>query len=123
VRVRRVAVAFAAALVAVGITTGAIASTRAVPKLQGTIGPGFTISLKDAHGKKVATLKHGQYTFVVRDEANIHNFTLNGPGIRNKTITGTSFVGTKTVTLPLKKGTYTFYCTVHPTITGTLKAA
>jgi hypothetical protein len=39
-----------------------------VPKLQGTIGPGFTISLKDAHGKKVATLKSGKCTFVVRPE-------------------------------------------------------
>jgi plastocyanin len=34
---------------------------------------------------------------------------------------GTSFVGTKTVTLTLKHGTYTFYCTVHPTITGKFK--
>jgi plastocyanin len=25
------------------------------------------------------------------------------------------------VTLTLKKGKYTFYCTVHPTITGTFK--
>jgi plastocyanin len=123
VRFRLVALAFAAALMVVGITTGATASTMAVPKLHGTIGPGFTISLKDAHGKKVTTLKAGKYTFVVRDEATIHNFTLNGPGIKNKTITDTSFVGTKTVTLTLKHGTYTFYCTVHPTITATFKVA
>jgi hypothetical protein len=108
---------------AVGITTGATATTVAVPKLNGTIGPGFTISLKDAHGKNVAKLKHGKYTFVVRDEASIHNFTLNGPGIKNKTITDTSFVGTKTVAVTLNNGTYRFYCTVHPTITGTFKAA
>ena len=116
-----VVLASAAALVAVGIATGASATTGAVPKLQGTIGPGYTISLKDAHGKKVKTLKHGKYTFVVRDKASIHNFTLNGPGIKNKTITGTSFVGTKTVTLTLKKGAYRLYCTVHPTVTGTFK--
>jgi plastocyanin len=119
VRFRLVALASAAMLVAVGIATGA--TTLAVPKLQGTIGPGFTISLKNAHGKKVTTLKHGKYTFIVGDKSSIHNFTLNGPGTKNKTITGTSFVGTKTLTLTLKKGMYTFYCTVHPTITGTFK--
>jgi hypothetical protein len=123
VRFRRVAFAFAAALMAVGITRGATATTMAVPMLHGTIGPGFMISLKDVHGKKVATLKPGKYTFVVRDASNIHNFTLNGPGIKNKTITDTGFVGTKTVTLTLKHGTYTFYCTVHPTIIGTFKVA
>ena len=118
-RFRLVALALAATLVSVGIATGA--TTLAVPKLHGTIGPAFTISLKNAHGKKVTTLKHGKYTFIVGDKSSIHNFTLNGPGTKNKTITGTSFVGTKTVTLTLKKGMYTFYCTVHPTITGTFK--
>ena len=114
-RFRLLAVASAAALVAVGIATGATATTTAVPKLRGTIGPGFTISLKNAAGKRV------KYTFIVRDKAGIHNFTLKGPGVRNKMITGTGFVGTKTVTLRLKAGKYRFYCTVHPTITGTFK--
>ena len=120
-RFRLVALASAAALVAVSIVTAATATTMVVPKLHGTIGPGFTISLKNARGKKVTTLKHGKYTFIVGDKSSIHNFTLTGPGTKNKMITGTSFVGTKTVTLTLKKGTYTFYCTVHPTITGTFK--
>ena len=120
-RFRLVALASAAALVAVSIVTAATATTMVVPKLRGTIGPGFTISLKNAQGKKVATVKHGKYTFIVGDKSSIHNFTLNGPGTKNRMITGTSFVGTKTVTLTLKKGKYTFYCTVHPTITGTFK--
>jgi plastocyanin len=118
-RFHLVALVSAATLVAVGVATGA--SMLAVPKLHGTVGPGYTISLKNAHGKKVTTLKHGKYTFIVGDKASIHNFTLNGPGAKNKTITGTSFVGTKTVTLTLKKGMYRFYCTVHPSITGTFK--
>ena len=115
---RLLAIAFTAALVAVGIATGA---TTAVPKLHGTIGPGYTISLKNAQGKKVKSLKRGKYTFIVRDKANIHNFTLKGPGGRNKMISGTGFVGTKTVSVTLKKGTYRFYCTVHPFVSGTFK--
>jgi plastocyanin len=121
VRFRLLAVASAAALVAVGIAATATATTTAVPKLHGTIGPGYTISLKNAHGKKVKSLTHGNYTFIVSDKANIHNFTLKGPGGKNKTITGTGFVGTKTATVTLKKGTYRFYCTVHPIVTGTFK--
>jgi plastocyanin len=121
VRLRLGALMSVATLVAVGVATGATATMMAVPKLHGMIGPGYTISLKNAKGKKVTTLKHGKYTFIVGDKSSIHNFTLNGPGTKNKTISGTGFVGTKTVTLTLKKGTYRFYCTVHPTITGTFK--
>lgn len=121
-RFRLLTVACAAALVAVGIATGATATTSAVPKLRGAIGPGFTISLKNAAGKKVKSLKHGKYTFIVRDKAGIHNFTLKGPGVRNKMITGTGFVGTKTVRVTLRTGKYRFYCTVHPFVSGTFKA-
>ena len=120
-RFRPVVALSGAVLLAVAIAVSATATTTAVPKLQGTIGAGYTISLKNAQGKKVTTLKPGRYAFTVRDQANIHNFTLNGPGINNKMITGTGFVGTKTATLTLKKGTYKFYCTIHPTVSGTFK--
>jgi plastocyanin len=109
----------AAVLVTVGIA--ATMHAAALPKLKGTIGPGYTISLKNAQGKRVTTLKHGKYTLAVQDKANIHNFTLNGPGIKNKMITGTSFVGPKTVTVTLKAGKYKYYCTVHPFVNGTFK--
>ena len=109
----------AVALVSVGV--GATVTAVSLPKLHGVIGPGYSISLKNAHGKRVTTLKHGKYTLVVQDKANIHNFTLNGPGIKNKTITGTTFVGTKTVTVTLKAGKYKYYCTVHPFVTGSFR--
>jgi hypothetical protein len=101
------------------LVCGTLALAMGPPKLAGTVGPGFTISLKDAKGKKVATLKPGAYVFAVSDKASIHNFTVNGPGVKNRTLTGTTFVGSKTVSLTLKAGKYTFYCTVHPTVTGT----
>jgi plastocyanin len=91
-------------------------------KLSGTTGPGFTITLKKA-GKKVTTLKPGKYTITVSDKSTAHDFVLTGPGIRNKKITTVSFMGTKTVTVTLKKGTYTYYCTPHRSIgmKGTFK--
>jgi hypothetical protein len=115
-----VALASAGALVVVGSATGATATRMAVPRLQGTIGPGFTISLKRG-ATRVRLLKAGRYSFVVADKSSIHNFTLNGRGVANRAITATGFVGTKTVTLTLKRGTYRFYCTVHPSITGSFK--
>jgi hypothetical protein len=105
-----------AALIAAGL-----AGAMTVPKLKGTVGPGYTISLKTLKGKAVKTLTASKYTFVVSDKSSAHNFTLTGPGIRNRTITGTGFTGTKTVTVNLKKGTYTYYCTVHPFVKGTFK--
>jgi len=109
----------AAGLVSVGVA--AIVNSTSLPKLKGTIGPGYTISLKDARGRAVKMLRHGKYTLVVSDKANIHNFTLNGPGIKNKMITGTSFVGPKTVKVTLKTGKYRYYFTVHPFVSGTFK--
>ena len=55
-------------------------------KLTGTVGPGFTITLKKA-GKKVTTLTAGTYSITVVDKSNIHNFHLRGPGGVNKEIT------------------------------------
>ena len=82
----------------------------ATPKLVGTDGPGFTITLTKS-GKKVKSLKAGKYAITVRDKSNIHNFHLKGPV--SKMITGVDFKGTKTVTLTLKAGKYTYVCDPH----------
>jgi plastocyanin len=86
-------------------------ASAAPPALKGTVGPGFTISLKKG-GKGVKTLKAGTYKLVVADKASIHNFELEGPGVKNVE-TDVSATGTKTFTVKLKKGTYTFYCKPH----------
>jgi plastocyanin len=95
------------------LVVGVMPSSAALPKLTGTVGPGFTITLK-RNGVRVTKLKPGRYTFVIRDRANLHNFHLRGPGL-NKVLTGVGFVGTKTVTLRLRAGRYTYVCDPHPT--------
>src|SRR5438045_4774201 len=99
----------AAALAALTVT--AAAQGAAPPKLVGTVGPGFTITLK-RFNKPLKTLPHGTYSITVSDKSNIHNFHLTGPGV-NKMITAVGFVGTKTVVVTLKKGVYKFVCDPH----------
>jgi plastocyanin len=94
------------ATLALAAPSGAMGPT----KLKGTVGPGFTISLKKGT-TKVRTLKPGKYTITVADKSNIHNFHLKGPV--NKKITSVPFVGTKTVTVTLTKGKYTYVCDPH----------
>jgi hypothetical protein len=115
VRVRIAVVAAVAALVTAG---AAMAFTSATPpKLNGSVGPGFTISLKDAKGKKVKTLKAGKYMFVITDKGNIHTYDLKQlkGGKFHKEITSASFTGKKTVTIKLTKGKWEYYCATHPT--------
>ena len=91
----------------------AVGSASAAPKtVNGTVGPGFTISLK-LGGKKVTKLKPTTYRFRVTDKSSMHNFHIFGPGV-NKVITGVGFTGTKTATIKLRKGTYRYRCDVHP---------
>jgi plastocyanin len=91
------------------------APSQAVPvKMTGTVGPGFTINLTRL-AKKVTAVKPGLYSITVADKSNIHNFHLIGPGV-NKEITGIGFVGKKTVTVRLRKGTYRYICDPHLTI-------
>jgi len=92
-----------------------VPAQASTPKLIGTVGPGYTITLKQGTAK-VKTLKAGKYVFVITDKASIHNFTIErekgGPKIE-KTLTGTSFQGKKTVTVTLKKGSWKYYCSIH----------
>lgn len=80
--------------------------------LNATTGPGFTITLTEK-GKRVTSLPAGTYRIRVADKSGMHDFALRGPGI-NRKLTGVAYTGTKTVTVRLKKGRYTFLCTPHP---------
>ena len=99
-------------LLAAALVVAASASA-ATPKLSGTDGPGFTITLKK--GKtKVTRLKAGKYKIVVKDLSTIHNFHLIGPGVNVKT--GVGAQGKTTFTVALKKGTYKYICDPHAAI-------
>ena len=105
---RSLTLAVAVLALAIAIPVSAATSAK---KLQGTVGPGFTITLKSG-GKKIKSLKPGKYKITVSDKATNHNFHLKGPGL-NKEITSVSFKGTKSVTVKLKKGKYTYVCDPH----------
>ena len=103
-RKRTVAVVLAAAVAAAIAALPAFAAT----KLPGTVGPGFTISMK------TKPTKAGKYTLVVSDKSSIHNFHLKGPGVNVKT--SVAAVGSKTFKITLKKGKYTFVCDPHASV-------
>jgi plastocyanin len=81
------------------------------PTLQASVGPGFTISLKDASGALVTHLDPGQYTIHVNDQSDLHNFDLIGPGVSKST--GVTEVGTVDWQVTFTNGTYAYVCDVH----------
>ena len=87
------------------LVTAAPSLAASTPTFNGTVGPGFTISM----AKKPT--KAGRIKLVVADKSSIHNFHLTGPGVNVKTVV--SQTGTKTFTVTLKKGTYRFVCDPH----------
>jgi hypothetical protein len=104
------------------LVAGASARRSATPVLTGTVGPGFTITLKQGT-KAVKTLKAGTYKLVIHDKSSIHGWSLDGPHGFAKDISPVPRTGTKTVTLKLKAGGYKFYCPAHePTMFGRFKA-
>ena len=112
-----VAVATAAVLALV-LAAAALSGTHATPTLTGTVGPGYTITLK-MNNKVVKTLKAGSYKLVIQDKAAIHAFSLDGPKGYAKDFTTVPFVGTKTFTVKLVAGKYKYYCPPHePTMFG-----
>lgn len=79
--------------------------------LEGETGPGFEIEVKQ-NGEDAESVKAGTYTLKVEDKSDQHNFHLIGPGVDMK-VTDVGFVGDKSVTVTLKKGTYTYQCDPH----------
>jgi plastocyanin len=85
--------------------------TAAGKRLIGTVGPGFAITLRTPSGAVVRTLRAGTYTVVVRDRSQEHNFHLRGRGVDKATTVGSA--ATKTWTVKLAAGTFTYVCDPH----------
>jgi len=110
------AVAVLAAFAVLGLAS--IAGAEG-PKLLGSVGPGFVISLKDAAGNRVTNLQAGPYELEIDDLGEEHDFHITGPGVDEST--DVSFTGKKTVQLSLLDGTYKFFCDPHAlSMRGTL---
>ena len=100
--------AVAAASIAL-LAAPALAAPQATA-LNGTVGPGFTITLKQGT-KVVKTLKPGAYKITVDDRSGSHNFHLKGPGVNKATTVAKQ--GKTTWNVTLRKGTYTYVCDPH----------
>ena len=105
-------------LAAVALTAAgtALSRTSSTPTLKGVVGPGYSIKLTKG-GKKIGSLKAGTYRFVISDRSTFHNFTVerekpSKPKLERH-LTSTGFMGTKTVTMTLKPGSWSFYCSNH----------
>jgi plastocyanin len=74
--------------------------------LNGSVGPGFDISLEGTDG-----LTPGSYTLVVNDQSSSHNFHLTCPGV--DVSTDVSETGEKSFDIELQAGEYKFVCDPH----------
>ena len=75
--------------------------------LNGSVGPGFDISLDGTDG-----ITAGDYTLAVNDQSTAHNFHLTGPGGVDVS-TEVSEEGEETFEVTLQAGEYTFVCDPH----------
>ena len=96
-----------------GTTTEATAATTEAggsgggTTLNGSVGPGFDISLDGTDG-----LTAGSYTIAVNDQSDQHNFHLTGPGGVDVS-TDVEETGEKSFDVELEAGEYTFVCDPH----------
>ncbi len=75
--------------------------------LNGSVGPGFEISLDGTDG-----LAPGDYTIAVNDQSSAHNFHLTGPGGVD-VATDVTAEGEESLDVTLEAGEYTFVCDPH----------
>jgi hypothetical protein len=99
--------------------TGSKASTSSalLGTLAGRVTPSGKLALTKG-GRAVASLTAGRYKVTVADNASGRSFLVRQAGHAAKTITGVAFVGTRSVTLTLAPGKWTFYTSAGPKSTS-----
>jgi hypothetical protein len=107
---RRLAVPAAAAAFALALVP---AAAGAPTLLHATVGPYRVIQLQDAEGTAVERVRAGLVSFRIRDHSSTVSFCLKGPGM-NRALATLAFAGTRTVTLRLRRGAYTYYDASEP---------
>jgi hypothetical protein len=108
----------------VAAVTAAITATgtASAATYHGYVGPGSSISLRNAAGARVARVPTGRHTFVIHDRSRAHNFTLRRGTTRLRT---TSTEGTGTYTwrrVRITAGRYVYFCSTHPDLRGSFRA-
>jgi plastocyanin len=82
-------------------------------QLEGNVGPGFVISLRDSSGAGISHMDPGTYLIHVVDQSDEHNFHLTGTGVDKATdIVGT---GAQDWEITVVDGTYRYVCDAHAT--------
>jgi plastocyanin len=76
------------------------------------VGPGMTITVKNASGVKVSQIPRGTHTIRVRDTSVFHNFHLIGPPDVNRRTT-VPFTGLRIWTVRFVPGVYRYRCDPH----------
>jgi hypothetical protein len=95
------------------LVAAAQAAPATAPQLQGEVGPYRIMQLEARVGAQVDTLRPGVYTIRIDDSSTTQSFVLRGPGV-SRVLTSARFAGTRTTTVRLRRGSYTYYSSSAP---------
>ena len=102
------------ALAAAALLSLAAPAAAQAKDLFATVGPEFTITLRDDQNQPLTKLDPGDYRIVVEDRSEFHNFHLKGPGV--DVATDIEQIGTVEWNVTLVEGRYTFVCDPHASV-------
>jgi hypothetical protein len=96
-----------------GGSSGGASTAAVVGTLAGTVGPSGKLTLL-YKGKAVSLLKAGRYSIKVVDRTPARSFLVQAGKAAPITLSGVRYVGTRTVTVALKAGQWSFFTSAGP---------